>query len=89
MQFAYYQVPIPAFLLANESKILGKLTGAHGFSLEQRQRNAWLAQVLIMRQTVRNFKIGHILFEFAIPRMGKRTDVVLVIGGPSSFWNSR
>ena len=79
MQVASYQAPIPVFLLANESEILGRLTSAHGYSLEQQQRNAWLAQVLIMRQTVRNFTIGHILFEFAIPRMGKRADVVLVI----------
>jgi hypothetical protein len=34
-----------------------------------------------MRQALRDFKIGHILFEFAIPRMGKRADVVLVSGG--------
>ena len=81
MQVAYYQAPIPAFLLTNESEILGKLTRAHGFLLEPQQRNAWLEQVRIMRQAVRNFKIGHILFEFAIPRMGKRADVVLVIGG--------
>jgi len=81
MQVAYYQAPIPEFLLANESEILGKLTRAHGYLLEQQQRNAWLEQVPIMRQAVRNFRMGHILFEFAIPRMGKRADVVLVIGG--------
>ena len=81
MQVAYYQAPIPVFLLANESEILGRLTRAHGFLLEQQQRNAWLAQVQIMRRAVRNFKIGYILFEFAIPRMGKRADAVLVIGG--------
>jgi hypothetical protein len=81
MQVAYYQAPIRAFLLANESEILGKLTRAHGFLLEQQQRNAWLEQVRIMRQAVRQFKIGHMLFEFAIPRMGKRADVVLVVGG--------
>jgi hypothetical protein len=81
MQVAYYQAPIPEFLLANESEILGKLTRAHGYLLEQQQRNAWLGQVPIMQQAVRNFRMGHILFEFAIPRMGKRADVVLVIGG--------
>jgi Uncharacterized conserved protein (DUF2075) len=81
MQVAYYQAPIPAFLVANESEILGRLTRAHGFLLEQQQRNAWLAQFQIMRQAMRIFRMGHILFEFAIPRMGKRADVVLVIGG--------
>jgi hypothetical protein len=81
MQVAYYHAPIPAFLLTNESEIPGRLTRAHGFLLEQQQRNAWLEQVRIMRKAVCNSKMGHILFEFAIPRMGKRADVVLVIGG--------
>ena len=63
MQVAYYQAPIPEFLLANESEILGKLTRAHGYLLEQQQRNAWLEQVPIMRQAVRNFRMGYILFK--------------------------
>ncbi len=36
-----------------------------------------------MRRLVRHFQYlnsGHILFEFAIPRMGKRADVVLILG---------
>ena len=71
MQVAYYQAPIPEFLLADESEILGKLTRAHLHLLEQQQRNAWLKQFPIMRQAIRDFRKGHILFEFAIPRMGK------------------
>jgi len=81
MQVAYYQAPIPAFVLADESAILGKLTLSHGFALEYQQRNAWLKQISLMKQAVLHFKAGYILFEFAIPRMGKRADVVLVIGG--------
>jgi hypothetical protein len=81
MKVAYYQAPISGFLSANESEILGELTLSHGFVLEQEQRNAWLEQIPIMQQAVRNFTAGHILFEFVIPRMGKRADVVLVIGG--------
>jgi Uncharacterized conserved protein (DUF2075) len=81
MEVAYYQAPIPAFLLASELKILGKLTSVHGYLLEPQQRDAWREQVLIMRQALSNSKMGHILFEFAIPRLGKRADVVLIIEG--------
>ena len=81
MQVAYYQASIPAFLLANDSEILGKLTRVHGFVLEQGQRDAWLEEISIMRQAVFNLQMGHILFEFAIPRVGKRADVVLVVCG--------
>jgi hypothetical protein len=34
-----------------------------------------------MKQALQHFKTGNIFFEFVIPRMGKRADVVLVIDG--------
>src|SRR5262249_37504450 len=81
MQIAYYQATIPAFVLTDESATLGKLTRAHGFILEQEQRYAWGKEVSVMKQVLRHFETGNILFEFVIPRMGKRADVVLVIDG--------
>ena len=53
------------------------------FAVEQPQRDAWLAQI----RNLRSFLPGHrgaVYFEYAIPRMGKRADVVLVIG-PAIF----
>ncbi|MGY3610776.1 MULTISPECIES: DNA/RNA helicase domain-containing protein [unclassified Bradyrhizobium] len=44
------------------------------------QRNAWLGQIDIVRRQLRGLN-GWIAFEFAIPRMGKRADVVLVTAG--------
>ena len=88
MQVAYYQASIPAFLLANESEILGKLASLHGFVLEHGQRDAWLEEISIMRQAVSNLKIGHILLEFAIPRVGKRADVVLEAEARGKGWTA-
>src|SRR5690242_21863837 len=79
MKAAYYQGSLPAFLTANPAAILGELALSHGFALEQAQRDAWLEQIAIMKQSVQSLDYGHILFEFAIPRMGKRADVVLVL----------
>lgn len=81
MQPAYYHAPISEFLEANPAAILGELTQANGFALEQPQRDAWLEQIAIMKDAARALGDGHILFEFAIPRMGKRADVVLIVGG--------
>ena len=81
MQAAYYRSAILAFLAADPNAILGELARAHGFALEHQQRDAWLEQIATMKQATSHVDRGQILFEFAIPRMGKRADVVLVLGG--------
>ena len=81
MRAAYYQAPISTFLRDDPMAILGTLTQGHGFALEQQQRDAWREQIAIMRRAVTDVTDGHILFEFTIPRMGKRADVVLVVRG--------
>ena len=75
---AYYSRPINKFLDDNESYILGELSKFNQFSLEEQQRNAWLKQVRILKEQLKNFENGHIIFEYTIPRMGKRVDVVLI-----------
>jgi Uncharacterized conserved protein (DUF2075) len=81
MRIAYYDADIPTFVAADDSAVLGELARAHGFVLELQQRDAWLRQIAILKRSVRHLGGGHVLFEFTIPRMGKRADVVLVIGG--------
>jgi hypothetical protein len=81
MRIAYYHADIPSFVATDDAALLGELARAHGFALELQQRDAWLKQIAILKQSVRHLGAGHVLFEFAIPRMGKRAAVVLVIGG--------
>ena len=81
MQVAYYDGPIGAFLEADEASILGMLVRHHGFALEHQQRGAWLGQIRLLKTALSALERGHILFEFAIPRMGKRADVVLLVDG--------
>lgn len=81
MQVAYYHAPIQAFLRADEASVLGTLVQHHGFALEHQQRGAWQAQIRLLKSALAELERGQILFEFAIPRMGKRADVVLLIEG--------
>jgi hypothetical protein len=81
MRTAYYLAPVPTFISADDSAVLGELTRSHGFALEHQQRDAWLKQIAILKHSICHLRAGHILFEFAIPRVGKRADVVLVVGG--------
>ncbi len=79
MRRAYYLSQIVEFLNTSSNEILGELTRAHGRTLEPTQLDAWLEQINILKRVLTN-RSGRIYFEYAIPRMGKRIDVVLLIG---------
>ncbi len=79
MRRAYYQNEISVFLKEDPEKILGELAHHHHFSLDIAQKNAWIEQVTNLREQLTDFQIGQIFFEFSIPRMGKRADVLLLI----------
>lgn len=79
MTRAYYQNSIPAFLKVANEAILGELTQSHHFDLDIAQKNAWLVQIDNLKEQLSDFGFGEIFFEFSIPRMGKRADVVLYI----------
>lgn len=77
---SYYSNTIQNFLKDNESEILGELTRNHAHALENLQRNAWIDQITILKDTLKKNPEGYIFFEFAIPRMGKRVDNIIIIG---------
>lgn len=83
MKRAYYSNSISKFLLEAPEQILGIMTQAHNFLLLSTQRDAWIKQTQELQQQLITLT-GDIYFEFSIPRMGKRVDVILVIG-PAIF----
>ena len=78
---AYYHASIAEFLEDDSERILGALASKHHHALEEQQRWAWTQQVAFLKESLRGLPNGHAFLEFAIPRMGKRADAVLVIGG--------
>ncbi len=78
MQRAYYSNTIADFLADDPDAVLGQLVRHSEFAVEQSQRDAWLAQIVHLKRILGDWG-GSIYFEYAIPRMGKRVDVVLVI----------
>ncbi|GAB1402150.1 DUF2075 domain-containing protein [Elusimicrobiota bacterium] len=79
MNRSYYENSILNFLATSDDQILGMIITEHHYSLEDQQKNAWIEQIKILKNNISDFKKGHIFFEFAIPRMGKRVDNILVI----------
>lgn len=79
MNRAYYSDSISNFLNSPDQEILAKLALNNEFSLEMTQRDAWLAEIRILKELLAPYA-GEIYFEFSVPRMGKRIDAVLLIG---------
>jgi len=79
----YYSDSIAIFLKTSTEEILGKLALHSDFSIDQSQRDAWIEEINILQKVLFNFQ-GSIYFEYSIPRMGKRIDVVILIG-PAIF----
>ena len=81
MKRSYYSDYSNNFLKLNNKEILGILSNAHGFELDINQRNAWIEEIKILKELVTFFSDSYICFEFTIPRMGLRADVILIIQG--------
>jgi hypothetical protein len=79
MKRAYYSASIDDFVLTPPEVILGRLSISNTFSLEQLQRDAWLAEINILQETLHGFQ-GAIYLEFSVPRMGQRIDALALIG---------
>ena len=74
----YYSDYISSFCNTSPEEILGALTLNNEFSTERTQTDAWLQQIEILQDILKDFE-GTLFFEYAIPRMGKRIDVLLII----------
>jgi len=80
---AYYWATVREFLSADPSLVLGRLTEANQFDLDEEQKRAWEEEIRILRGALRDLP-GTIYLEFDVPRLGSRIDAVF-IAGPAIF----
>ena len=75
----YYSAPILQFLSQSSAEILG-IIHSNDISAETNllQNNTWATEIQILKEQLSAFDGGRILFEYTIPRMGKRVDVVVL-----------
>ncbi len=76
---AYYSNSIKNFLTEKEETVKGYLADQSHGSVNPSDMEAWGGEIQLMQYCLKNLD-GMIFFEFSIPRMGSRIDVVLVIG---------
>lgn len=78
-----YHNSISGFLCDSEMEILGVLNACFHGALQTTSRDAWEGEIAIMRKVLSELGVqeGQIIFEYDIPRLGKRIDVVLLLKG--------
>lgn len=85
MARAYYSSSLSNFLIETKDSIIGKITQNHPQQLEHLQTGAWKGQISILQNQLQKIlntdPNSYIHFEFLVPRMGKRADVVLIHKG--------
>ena len=76
---SYYSASIAEFLRQSSSEIIG-IIHSNDISAETtiQQSNTWESEVQILKDQLRSFSDGRIIFEYTIPRMGKRVDAVVL-----------
>ena len=81
MQRAYYSARIREFVDEKPETLLGKLMVSDEFSTTDLQKSAWRKEIDILQDQLCSVENGDIAFEYTIPRMGHRIDVVCIIRG--------
>jgi hypothetical protein len=78
----YYSDSISGFLLKPKAQVLGAMNDVARSTVQAAQQSAWINQIELLQESLLSFaNQGSIYFEFAVPRVGKRVDVILLVGG--------
>ena len=76
---SYYSASIVDFLSQSSAEILGIIhSNCISADTTIQQNNTWAQEIEILKDQLAGFKEGRIIFEYTIPRMGKRVDVVVL-----------
>ena len=75
----YYSASIQEFFRQSTEEIIG-IIHSNDISAETtiQQSTTWKTEVEILKNQLSGLEEGHIVFEYTIPRMGKRVDVVVL-----------
>lgn len=77
----FYYSDIQSFLGESLEQIFGKLSRNDEYDTAATQKFAWEQEIVVMKSVLEDYKNeqGWIIFEYTIPRIGKRIDVVLLL----------
>ena len=78
-----YHNQFTGFISDDEQSILGILCDNYHGTVQSTQIEAWKSEIALMKNVLLPYQneSGKIIFEYDIPRLGKRIDVVLLLKG--------
>lgn len=78
-----YEDSINGFILGDDNSILGALCNHYHGAVQTTQIEAWGREISILKHVLLPYQggDGRIIFEYDIPRLGKRIDIVLLLKG--------
>ena len=79
----FYKSSLSDFIDDSIDSIFGKISRNDEGDSVSEQKYAWSEEIMIMQNTLSlwKYEYGEIIFEYSIPRLGKRIDVVLLLRG--------
>ncbi len=81
MKRAYYSSDLYNFINEDRLSIFGKIMSNDQFASDDLQKNTWKKEIEILKHELAKLQGGHVLFEYTIPRIGKRIDNVILYKG--------
>lgn len=76
----YYSDTISDFIQKEEKAIVGELALAYSHDINEETKRSWLDEIRVMHSVLGKYRDrGSVYFEYNIPRMGRRADVILLI----------
>ena len=76
---AFYSDSIRNFLSQNEDEIFGIIAKNDEYDSVCKQKDAWIAQIRLLKNALNKYSNGSVIFEYTIPRVGGRIDNVVLI----------
>lgn len=76
---SFFSDTIAGLLATPDTQILGGLLDGSRFNVDLSQRDAWTAEIAILKASLTGLQ-GKVFLEYSIPRMGHRVDAVVVTG---------
>ena len=78
----YYSDKICDFLGRNVNEIIGSLTLSSAHDINEETSMSWVEEIETLKDALKPYAdMGSVYFEYNIPRMGRRADVIAVIDG--------
>ena len=74
----FYNASIPSFLSTSAEKVWADLSLNSRLDDNVLQKDSWAHEIATLQSSLEGF-VGEIFFEYSIPRLGKRADVILLI----------